>query len=723
MLQLTKGAYRATCEGLGAVDAVQGGAVLVSAWREPAAATLALPAMPAPLTALQGATGTIGSLVPGLTLGLGLVDVGVGLWTALQVRRVRREVGAVAAQVGQVQLELQAGFARMEESLAWQSHQLGILLGGQEVLAGRMDRVLLELRAGFDRLAARLDSDEERRVNEEYHEKVALVVSRYRRLADTLLAQQQPTPGAVGRLVDAAEKLEVWVKQRLPRRPPGDPARLPYLVAQALACRAAADGRAMESGIAVHDRDIERVMETIREEARALCDGRSLWWIGVRVPHLLAQYACLYRGLAAGNGLALAQAQAGGPPAVLEAGGWDDGLAPLRALYQAPAVAEPAVVALGSLSDLAWYVDWRGLDPDRADLDGVRELDLCEVARSFGAPGRPARVDAQVVEAMLAMALPAFKHQVQARLMMAFEWPVPPGIAGDGGGDPVLGEDGPGIGDGQALEEVPARGTEVSVPEEAPAVAVHQGEVLPAESEVPDAPSPQVYGLARLGEGEATITGRVCVLVRAQHPEGGHALVTLHLCERGLVLECEPGITVHTYSDRKRPAFEGAPRFIPLPVKKCAFLGGLPRAGGLVSLDASLSVPLPPLTPDERISLASSILAPYGGLAGMDALAFLATKAGAAMYEAVGRLPDDERPLLVLPAKDGVQALLSERSYRFLLPGMIFDSKFAGRHDSLVTTLFKTGNIRSGMTALNSSPAGLALVAALVALGAKIELA
>ena len=253
-----------------------------------------------------------------------------------------------------------------------------------------------------------------------------MLTKRYRNVNEALAEGAAPRAGDLHRLLDAGELLDAWAGAQLKRYKAGTPARLPYLVAQALSTRACADARAAEIGQASVDRGVARLIHAISQEVFALCDGRDLYWIGVEAPEVITQYVYLTRGLVmgqlfAGRAAGAALAPLGAP--------WEDGLSPLRALAGLPLRNEPGWVPLGTLHDLAWFTRWSGADADVTDLRGVRAVDLREVARSVALPGRPARPTRAQVEALFAVALPVFRDQALARLMLAFNWSRAPRLA------------------------------------------------------------------------------------------------------------------------------------------------------------------------------------------------------------------------------------------------------------------------------------------------------
>ncbi len=387
-------------------------------------ATVQVPALPSRIASsatsvasnaasqVASAGSALGGLVPGLSLGVGLLNLGVGVYNAVQIRRLGVQVEALHDDVSR-------GFARVDESLAWQSHQIARLVAGQASMHARLEQLRQEINAGFDRVESAVQGAEERHIADEYHEKVAVLTNRYRKVNETLADGATPRGSDLHRLLDAGEQLDAWAGAQLKRHKVGAPARLPYLVVQALSTRVCADARAVEVGRPEVDRDVSRMVATISQEVFALCNGHDLYWIGVEVPEVITQYVYLARGLVMGQ---LFASRAEGEELALLDAPWDDGLAPLRAVAGLSLTDEPGWIPLGTLHDLAWFTTWSDADADATDLRGVRAVDLLAVAKSVGLPGRPAKPTRAQVEMLLAIALPTFREQALARLMLAFNW-------------------------------------------------------------------------------------------------------------------------------------------------------------------------------------------------------------------------------------------------------------------------------------------------------------
>jgi hypothetical protein len=120
--------------------------------------------------------------------------------------------------------------------------------------------------------------------------------------------------------------------------------------------------------------------------------------------------------------------------------------------------------------------------------------------------------------------------------------------------------------------------------------------------------------------------------------------------------------------------------------------------------------------------MTARILGVHGGLTGQEALAFLASSAGTAFYESVGRLPDEERPLVALRLpQEKVWAVFAEESFRICGPGLVYGTNTcAGRYDRTAVRVDTFGNFDVAYKARCSGRGAVACAAALVVWGARV---
>ena len=377
-------------------------------------AALSQGAQSAAVTALGHAS----MVVPGLALAVGLVNLGVGVYNAVQFSRLGNQLGELSSDVT-------SRFVSVEQTLSRQSRQLEILSAGQSAITDRLQQLRQHLHEEVNRVIQTINDVEDRKVEFEYQRQVNRVVAIYHEMQQSLLDGSKPDGPELGRLVSASDDLESWAKTKSEKTQPGDPARLPYRVAQALAIRARSDARTFEKGEKQGHRKISALLADISSDVFELCDGKSLYWIGVEIPDVIAQYVYLYRGLKASIVDSQGSDRVGVPMLSTK---WDDGLAPLRTLFSGPTVSTSAWLPIRSLRDFIWYTEWAGLDPDIADVAGITSVDLLAVAYSLGSPKRPVSRNLTDIQTLLAIALPIFRHQAQARLLKTFEWQKVPNV-------------------------------------------------------------------------------------------------------------------------------------------------------------------------------------------------------------------------------------------------------------------------------------------------------
>jgi hypothetical protein len=354
------------------------------------------------------------------TLAVGLVNLGVGVYNAYQIGELRHDVRAM-------QTETRQHFSEIRSLLGVQSRELAVLLQGQVQLAESVEQLRRDMLTGFKSVLGELGDMESRRRGEELQKMSLQAVSTWQVVLDAVVDGERPSAGDLGRLLAATTELDAWAHTLLEAVPAGSPARLPYFVAKALAARAAADGRSIEAGAPSKQghREIGRLIAEIDTEVRVLADGKTLYGLGVELAPVIAQYVSLRRGLKAGVDRTLAGdvlAAAGGAP-------WNDGLADLRLLLsgakKAATSGDPALVPLGTLDDLRWYLAWSGSDPATTDLRTIEDVELSEVLGSLGANDVAPPEGDDAAFGLLALALPDYRQHAADRLNREFEWSTP----------------------------------------------------------------------------------------------------------------------------------------------------------------------------------------------------------------------------------------------------------------------------------------------------------
>lgn len=381
---------------------------------------------------------TFGGMIPDLNLATGLINVGIGVYSAVQIAKLHGKVDVLGAKIDGVdgkvdelhykldvlQDKVAAGFERVEKWLGWQAVQIAILREEQASTTERLEAMHQAMTKGFDGLRGVLKQESERRVHDEYKYRVSLLELPYKRLCKSIAEGLTPGPGNLQGVIDSSDRLEATCSTQLGHSAVGAPERLPYFVAKAFAIRARADALQLQGERP--GREVADLISEISNEAFALCNGRSLHSIGVEVSDLLAQYVFLSRGLAMGTLLA---GGSNGLSFRVQEATWDDGLGAIRSLARLPSSVEAGWLPLSTFRDLDWYVAWKGESRANVPLPDVRAVDLLDVARQLGFKGRPATLKRAQVEGLLAVALPAYRDQALMRLVAAFGWKKSPSIS------------------------------------------------------------------------------------------------------------------------------------------------------------------------------------------------------------------------------------------------------------------------------------------------------
>ncbi len=390
-----------------------------------------------------GAPGGGMDLIGLANVGLNLINLGVGVYNAYQLHKVRDGLeqvsGEVRAGVSSLRQQIDDHLNGVHRGLEAQARMLEILCSSQQGIEDRLDLVRQEMAQGFREMVAVIDDQAAQRRQEEFFERVRALEREYR--AFSLFLQN---PEAKKELAVAAEGVErsassllSWAESQLSRVERGSPARLPLNVACVFATRARGDALHVRGGHwrSVADQEMADLEHRISQEAFQLVDESTLWSIGVSYVDIIAQYAMLLRGIRRGRDIeALGEGRLLPVP---EDAYWDDGLESLRMAVVEEREAEKAEVLRGTdaiplrtIKDYQWFVRFRGLDAETYDVHQNTEVGANQVFASLGhpSPGEGVLL-AGGLDAVRQIAIPGYREKVVERLVREFGWAKRPAIA------------------------------------------------------------------------------------------------------------------------------------------------------------------------------------------------------------------------------------------------------------------------------------------------------
>lgn len=377
-------------------------------------------------------SGLEGSMFQIANVGLGLLNLGVGIYNAYKIHQVHDDLleQRQEAQVGFKNLNqgLQMGFANLRSALAVQHRTLELLASNQHNLTHRMAVLRLEMQAGFQKVLEEVQDVEVRRRREELEIRTFKLFKTYERFGNVL-----PETLEADQLIEKAEELEAWLQTQLNRIDAGQVERLPLFAVLVFTVRAKADGFEAKGGAYTNfaKRDLNVLKQQICDEAYAFCNDRSLYTLCVEVPEILGQYVLLERGISKGQKL---QEQTN--PDVLffaEELHWDDGMDQLREIFKQTNIEDVQVIKgsttirLNTLMDYDWYINFSGEDRAIFNIHSRPSLPFSEVLQKIGHPNAETGIILRKdLKNIMFLSIPQVRSELASRMQLEFGWEATP---------------------------------------------------------------------------------------------------------------------------------------------------------------------------------------------------------------------------------------------------------------------------------------------------------
>ncbi len=333
-----------------------------------------------------------------LNLGLNILNLGVGIYNAFQLRKVGKKLDQVHhdIQTGFEKLEdkldrnheyIQSCFNSIHHALIVQHRTLELLVSSQNNIAKQMDILRKEMHTGFQNIIEEVQDVEARRRREEFETRTFKVLKAYERFTYLL-----PELTEANQLIERAEDLEAWLRSQLNRIDLGKPERLPLMVALAFSIRAKADAFEAKEGEYINFaiKEIKLLIDDICNEVNAFCEGRSLYELSVEMPEIIYQYALLNRSLRKGLEC---QKQIEFESLFSENEViWDDSMQELRELFKANHQDTEIIygssykIALETIADYDWYIGFSGKDRLTFSVHSCPSIPLKDILATIGHP-------------------------------------------------------------------------------------------------------------------------------------------------------------------------------------------------------------------------------------------------------------------------------------------------------------------------------------------------
>lgn len=359
-------------------------------------------------------------MLPIANLALGVLNLGVGVYNAFRLDKTQKKLDRNHEQI-------QAYFGSIQTALNAHQRTLEVLVCKQYNLSQQMTILREEMHSEFQRVVREIHDAEANRRRREFYANTHELFAVYERFVNHL-----PDLLEADRLIDRAEKLEALLQAELSQIPVGEAYRLPLVTALAFSVRAKADAFEAMGGkyIDSADKALNNLREQICREAYALCQGRSIYTIGVEMPEILYQYALLNRSITKGLELRLnSEIEFLFSPSETV---WDDGLDALRSVFDKSVVnstqgferiTEKTQIHLRTLSDYDWYTRFKGEDCLKFDVHSRQSIQLSELLKKIGHPNPTDGVIRKTdLNDLMLFSLPEASEKFAHRLQEEFQW-------------------------------------------------------------------------------------------------------------------------------------------------------------------------------------------------------------------------------------------------------------------------------------------------------------
>lgn len=385
-------------------------------------------------------------MLPVATLAVGVLNLGVGIYNAYKLHKVQEKLDHHHEQI-------QSYLGSIQGALNGQQRTLEVLVTSQYKLSEKMDILRKEMHSGFEYVVQEIKDVEASRRRREFYANTHELLEVYERFVDHL-----PDLGEADRLIDRAEKLEALLRAELSQVPPGKECRLPLVVALAFSVRAKADafeakgGKYSESA----EKALKKLQEQICKEAYSLCNHRSLYALGVKIPEIIYQYALLKRGIQKGIELRLNPEN----EFVLYPNeiNWDDGLDAFRSIFNKTflvdgldalrsvfdknslaglkleeRISSSTKISLKTLADYDWYVRFANKNRIDFDVHSCQSILLSEILKKVGhLSPTDVVIYKHELNSLMLFALPEAATKFEDYLQKEFQWEQRPKLSTPG---------------------------------------------------------------------------------------------------------------------------------------------------------------------------------------------------------------------------------------------------------------------------------------------------
>jgi len=244
-------------------------------------------------------------LLAAANLGVGLLNLGVSVWTAWKVHKMDKKLDDIVQGVTRLDGKVDAvghllsqSVLHLDQLIRGNALLLGVVIENQEHLGSCIALLREEVARGFRSVHEALNSAEARREAHELERQMRELHRYYELCTREMQAGREPPTPDLRRIVDTATTLISWLDTRIAALVVGRTERLPLLVARSFALRLEVDARdqlseAPDGRLA----EFEVLRGVIRGELAAITNGAPLCALAIERRELVEQYVYLSRAL------------------------------------------------------------------------------------------------------------------------------------------------------------------------------------------------------------------------------------------------------------------------------------------------------------------------------------------------------------------------------------------------------------------------------------------
>lgn len=386
----------------------------------------------------------------------GLVNLGVGLYNTYQISQARNDIQRTAEMT-------KDGFRKLHESNNELRDTINYRLDGVVRTLDEQSRTLKtilmaqraqyrELQNAIRKCTRELTIEIHRGRKEDHEEQLQKEIRELKLHLEDVFEVRRRSPGDSvppeirDQIVKISKSIQASIAlKHLDYLHVGHPARIRKFTIRLFALGAEYETRETSIRpdlIRSHEHGFQQLASDIRNEARALIEGQSLFNIAFANQAILAQYYAMYFGIRARLNSSTTSSGASSSQVSPDCINW---IVDYFAQSEPPAAGQKrhrlTTIPLKTIGDFEWYTKWVGADPAKFDVHSKTNVSIREISKWFGAsPVQRVPIPRSDELTWLYRALnPEYRNAYFRNIDTAFDWS--PGEAQQlclGGTDKIL---------------------------------------------------------------------------------------------------------------------------------------------------------------------------------------------------------------------------------------------------------------------------------------------